>query len=74
MDGGRDFLLDAAIVRIMKGAKKLGHEELLNNVIKAVEKSFQAQPRFFKKRVEQMIEQDYIRRDDNDSNVYHYVA
>lgn len=74
MDGGRDFLLDAAIVRIMKGAKKLGHEELLNNVIKAVEKSFQVQPKFFKNRVGQMITQEYIRRDEKDATVYHYVA
>jgi cullin 4 len=74
IDRDRDYVTDAAIVRIMKASKKRSHEELLLETIKAVERSFKLQPRFFKQRVDLLIGQDYISRDEDDLNLYHYVA
>jgi cullin-4 len=33
-----------------------------------------AQPSDLKKRIESLIEREYLERDDDDSNMYHYVA
>ena len=74
IDRDRDYITDAAIVRIMKASKERSHEELLVETIKAVEISFKLQPRFFKKRVDALIGQEYMSRDENDLNLYHYVA
>jgi len=74
IDRDRDFVTDAAIVRIMKASKKRSHEELLVETIKAIERSFKLQPKFFKKRVDALIGQEYMSRDENDLNLYHYVA
>lgn len=59
----------------MKGAKTLQHEELILKVIEAVERtSFKPQPTFIKKRIDNLIEQEYLERDAKEKNVYKYLA
>jgi cullin-4 len=74
IDRDRDYITDAAIVRIMKASKKKSHEELLVETIKAVERSFKLQPKFLKQRVDVLIGDEYMTRDEDDLNLYHYVA
>lgn len=66
------FQVDAAIVRIMKTRKKLSHQQLLSEVFSQLR--FTAKPADLKKRIESLIEREYLERDDEDSNLYHYVA
>ena len=62
----RKSVLDAAIVRIMKAKKKLSHQVLTNEVVVAMEKHFKPEVGMIKQRFEQLIEQEYMRRDEDE--------
>ncbi|KAI0757463.1 Cullin-4B [Daedaleopsis nitida] len=70
----RKHALDAAIVRVMKGKKELTYEQLKTATIEAVKRHFVPEVAMIKKRIEGLVEQDYLRRDDDDKNKYFYVA
>ena len=70
----RKSLLDAAIVRIMKAKKTMTHQALINETIDVMKKHFQPDVGMIKTRFEQLIEQEYMRRDDDEPNKYLYVA
>lgn len=61
----REFILDACIVRIMKSRKTIKHNELLPEIIKIVN-HFKPEIPFIKRRIESLIEREYIKRDDKD--------
>ena len=66
------YQIDAAIVRIMKIRKVLTHNLLfteLHNQLK-----FPIKPTDFKKRIESLIDLDYIKRHKDNLNTYNYVA
>lgn len=68
----RQYQVDAAIVRIMKTRKTLSHKLLVNELV--------AQLRFpvgsadLKKRIESLIDREYLERDAQDAQVYNYLA
>jgi cullin-4 len=64
----RQYQIDAAIVRIMKTRKSLAHNLLLSELINQLR--FATKPVDLKKRIESLIERDYIARDKNDTQVY----
>ncbi|GAB5032854.1 ubiquitin-protein cullin 4 [Nannochloropsis oceanica] len=68
----RQYQIDAAIVRIMKARKKLSHNLLLSELFGQLK--FPATPVDIKKRVESLIERDYLCRDDTNPSIYNYVA
>jgi len=68
----RQYQVDAAIVRIMKSRKTLGHQLLLSELFKQLR--FQAKPADLKKRIESLIDREYLERDENDSTLYNYLA
>lgn len=68
----RQYQIDAAIVRIMKTRKKLGHNLLVSEVYNQLK--FPVIPADLKKRIESLIERDYMERDKETPNQYHYVA
>lgn len=68
----RLYAIDAAVVRIMKGRKQLSHPLLISELLAQLR--FPAKPSDLKKRIESLIERDYLSRDKDDSNLYHYVA
>ncbi|KAI0719069.1 Cullin-4B [Cerioporus squamosus] len=70
----RKHALDAAIVRVMKGKKELTYEQLKTATIEAVKRHFVPDVAMIKKRIEGLVEQDYLRRDEEDINKYFYVA
>ncbi|ODV87708.1 hypothetical protein CANARDRAFT_25939 [[Candida] arabinofermentans NRRL YB-2248] len=65
---------EAAIVRTMKARRELKHQELVNEVIKQLISRFKPQPSFIKHRIEELIEKEYLKRNDDDLNVYTYLA
>lgn len=69
----RKFELDAAIVRIMKSRKTLVYNELVIETVKQIHR-FKPSPQFIKKRIDALLEREYLQRDENDRQVYHYVA
>ena len=74
IDDDRKHSLDAAIVRIMKGKRKLGFEDLKVAVIDAVKSHFKPDVSAIKKRIDAMVEQDYIERVEDESNMFSYIA
>ena len=70
----RTYLLDAAIVRLMKAKKRMGNQTLINETIIAVKGHFQPDVRQIKKQISSLMDREYIRRDDDEADVYHYVA
>jgi cullin 1 len=69
----RVFAIDAAIVRTMKARKILGHTDLMAEVLTHM-KYFNPDARAIKKRIEALIERDYLERDTEATNRYKYVA
>ena len=70
----RRFLTEAAIVRVMKARKKMSHNDLVAEVSRQLSHRFSATPPLIKKRVEALIEREYLARDKDDARVYTYVA
>eukprot|EP01084_Bolivina_argentea_P052542 96515_1 len=79
-DGGyrsrlRTHVVDAAIVRVMKTRISMKHVELVCEVQKQCGiygYRFTLKPVDIKKRIYALIELDYLERDDNDRQMYHY--
>ncbi|KAG0701950.1 Cullin family-domain-containing protein [Suillus ampliporus] len=74
IDGDRKHYLDAAIVRIMKAKKELLYEQLKNETIDAVKSHFVPEVGVIKQRIAGLVDQEYLRRDEDDMNLYIYVA
>ncbi|XP_055346705.1 cullin-4A-like [Paramacrobiotus metropolitanus] len=67
----RQYQIDAAIVRIMKTRKSLKHAILLSEIYKQLR--FPVTPNDLKKRIESLIERDYMARDRDDQATYNYM-
>lgn len=70
----RVSILEATIVRIMKSRKKLTLQLLIDGVVSDVSKRFPPDVKEIKKRVESLIEREFMARDEEDRSILHYVA
>lgn len=70
----RRLAVEAAIVRILKARKSIEHNELIAEVTKQLVSRFFCAPIVIKKRIESLIERDYLARDENEFKLYHYLA
>uniref|UniRef100_A0A6Q2X122 Cullin family profile domain-containing protein n=1 Tax=Esox lucius TaxID=8010 RepID=A0A6Q2X122_ESOLU len=68
----RQYQIDAAVVRIMKMRKTLSHNLLVSELYNQLK--FPVKPGDLKKRIESLIDRDYMERDKESPNQYHYVA
>ncbi|KFH62257.1 Cullin 4 [Podila verticillata NRRL 6337] len=68
----RQFQVDAAVVRIMKTRKQLSHTLLISELFEQLK--FAIKSSDLKKRIESLIDRDYLERDKTDSTLYKYVA
>jgi len=74
VDEDRKHEIEACIVRIMKSRKQLNHNQLVTEVVEQLIKRFQPSPVIIKKRIEGLIEREYIKRADHDRKLYVYLA
>ena len=65
----RSIAIEAAIVRIMKARKTLQHQQLIAEVLSQLA-FFKPQPRVIKKRIEALIDREYLERSADNTNVY----
>ena len=65
-------MTDACIIRIMKTRKTLRHTELMSETMKQVK--WPAEASDVKKRIESLIEREYMERGSEDRMVYNYLA
>ncbi|MFS7956027.1 putative cullin protein, neddylation [Helianthus anomalus] len=66
--------IEAAIVRIMKARRVLDHNNIVAEVTKQLQSRFLANPIVIKKRIESLIEREFLERDREDRKLYRYLA
>ncbi|OAX43154.1 Cullin-domain-containing protein [Rhizopogon vinicolor AM-OR11-026] len=73
IDEERQHQTEACIVRIMKNRKHMTHNDLLNEVTRQLASRFQPNPQNIKKRIEGLIDREYLERCE-DRKSYNYLA
>ncbi|CAN6246112.1 unnamed protein product [Urochloa humidicola] len=66
--------IEAAIVRIMKSRRVLDHNSIVAEVTKQLQARFLPNPVVIKKRIESLIEREFLERDKVDRKLYRYLA
>ncbi|CAG8630383.1 15076_t:CDS:2, partial [Racocetra persica] len=74
VEEARKHQTEAAIVRIMKDRKTMDHNLLIAEVTKQLQPRFVPNPAMIKKRIEALIEREYLERAPGDRRVYNYLA
>jgi cullin-4 len=67
-------VLEATVVRIMKARKRMTLQLLVDAIVTDVSKRFPPDVKEIKKRVESLIEREYLQRDEEDRNKLKYLA
>lgn len=73
VDEERRHQIEACVVRIMKDRKHMTHNDLMNEVTRQLASRFQPNPLNIKKRIEVLIEREYLERCE-DRGSYNYLA
>ncbi|XP_013599040.1 PREDICTED: cullin-4 [Brassica oleracea var. oleracea] len=68
----RQYQIDAAIIRIMKTRKVLSHTLLITELFQQLK--FPIKPADLKKRIESLIDREYLERDKSNPQIYNYLA
>eukprot|EP00891_Asterochloris_glomerata_P001669 jgi/Astpho2/1669/e_gw1.00032.27.1_t len=66
--------IEAAIVRIMKSRRVLDHNSIVAEVTRQLMPRFAPNPTVIKKRIESLIEREFLERDSSDRKLYRYLA
>jgi cullin 3 len=74
VDEDRRHMIEAAIVKVMKTRRKLEHNALVAETTKILSQKFNPDPVMIKKRIESLIEREYMERDNEDRRYYKYIA
>ena len=69
----RSHVIEACIVRTMKARKTLAHQQLVGEVFSQLS-LFRPDGKVIKKRIEALIEREYLERDPDQPNTYKYLA
>lgn len=70
----REFRIQEAIVKIMKMRRVMTQIPLHNELIDMLKYMFVPTRRLIKQQIEWLIEQEYIRRDENDPDKFIYIT
>jgi cullin-4 len=68
----RQYQIDAAVVRVMKARRKIELKDLISEVFSQLR--FELKAADLKKRIESLIERDYMERDHEQPSILHYIA
>jgi len=74
VDEDRKHQIEAAVVRVMKSRKTMEHSNLIAEVTKQLSARFVPNPILIKKRIESLIEREYLERNKTDRKMYNYLA
>lgn len=70
----RIIKIELALVRVMKSRNTLKQQELIAEATKQLIKWFKPDPKIMKKRIENLMERGFMRRDEDDQTLIHYQA
>lgn len=70
----RGATIEAALVRIMKQRKLISHTELVNEVLTQMGSRFNPDLTMVKKRIESLMEREYMERAEGERQVYRYIV
>ena len=74
VDDDRKHMIEATIVKVMKSRRRLSHNDLITEATKILQSKFCPDPLVIKKRIEGLIEREYLERDKEDRRFYKYLA
>eukprot|EP00835_Amoeboradix_gromovi_P003229 NODE_205_length_14851_cov_0.317584.p2 type:complete len:752 gc:universal NODE_205_length_14851_cov_0.317584:5373-7628(+) len=74
MDQDRQLVIQACLVRIMKSRKSLKYVVVMNEVIQQLSNKFKPKIGMIKKCIDVLIEKEYLKRDEADTNTLVYLA
>ena len=74
VDEDRRHIVEATIVKILKTRRKIEHNALRAEATKILSQKVTPDPIMIKKRIEQLIEREYMERDNEDRRFYKYIA
>jgi len=74
MNEDRNPQIDAAVVRVMKARRVMEHNLLIAEVTKQLQARFNPNPMIIKKRIEGLIDRDFLQRQHGNHKVYEYLA
>jgi cullin 3 len=70
----RKHIIEAAIVRIMKARRALDYNAIITEVTLQMSGRFVPVAADIKKRIESLIEREFLERDPSDRKLYRYLA
>ena len=74
VDEDRKPQIEAAIVRLLKSRRVMDHNTVIAEVTKQLQSRFVPNPAVIKKRIESLIEREFLERDREDRRTYRYLA
>ncbi|KAK4477614.1 hypothetical protein RD792_016852 [Penstemon davidsonii] len=74
LEGDRRHEIESAIVRVMKSRRVLDYNSIVTEVTNLLQSRFLPNPTVIKKRIESLIEREYLERDKTDMRFYRYLA
>jgi len=74
VDEDRRHMVEATLVKVMKTRRKIDHNLLVAEATKILSSKFVPDPVMIKKRIESLIEREYLERDAEDRRIYKYIA
>ncbi|KAL0487294.1 hypothetical protein AKO1_012194 [Acrasis kona] len=70
----RKPIIEAAIVKIMKSRKTMYDDQLIESVVAILRPTFVPSPIEIKKRVESLVEREFLERDEKEQSLFRYLA
>lgn len=74
VDEDRRHMVEATIVKVMKTRRRIEHNALIAEANKILVQKFNPDQTMIKKRIESLIEREYMERDTDDRKYYKYIA
>ena len=74
VDEDRRFIIDSIIVRCMKARKTMTHNDLIGLVCSDTASQFKIEIPAIKKRIESLIEREFLKRSEETASTYQYLA
>eukprot|EP01052_Picozoa_sp_SAG31_P014213 SAG31_NODE_875_length_11316_cov_8.924044_2_plen_826_part_00 len=70
----RKHAIEASIVRTMKTAKKMKLQQLVADVVTQLNYLFKVDPKYVRRRINDLTDREFIARDENDASCLSYIA